>query len=99
MKMNKESFDFSLGISKKKKEDKSQFLNKAKKERVTREATRNEQKSALRIQAFYRGVRARVKYLEAFEQDVYKKFTDLELLQKKLGLDASKFSLIMTKVL
>lgn len=97
--MNKANFDgLGFGFAKKgkKKEDKISFLTDLKKQRGNRETQRNELKSALKIQAFYRSVRGRQIFLTSLEGEILKKLNDIAALQKML--DPTKFAIVLFKV-
>lgn len=100
--MNRSSFDpfggFGAG-SKKKKEDKTSFLKEAKKQRVTREAQRVEEKHALKAQAHIRRFLARKKFLQALEKDTLRKLDEIYTFQSTLTPDQIAEELIKVLIL
>lgn len=79
-----------------KKDEKTAFLAEVKKRREASRTQKNEQKGVIKIQAFYRGVKERERFLQKFEVDVIKKLNDIGALQKMMNPE--KFELILMKV-
>ena len=96
MKKNSSSFEFAFGVPKKKKDDKSSFLASTKRQKEQREILRNEQKSALKIQTFYRQVSTRAQYLSQLEGEALKKLSDLSKI--KAMVQEAKFLEALAKV-
>lgn len=98
--MNRDSFDILLGagVGRKKKENKTSFLNSKRKEREDRELMRLKEKNALVIQAFYRGFCVKQQVIRNFEQEILKKCEDLNKLLKMFESQKSKLITILSKV-
>jgi len=84
---------FPSGIS---KNSKDQFIRAQKEAKAQREKSKQQQKSAIKIQACFRGSRARQNILKELILDPSKKISDVCKLKDKLP--AHQFPLLANKV-